>query len=157
MRKLPVDIIDDEEDNDLNEEEAEEWEEEYTETEAPKFIQEGDFAVIKTGDDHQYYLLRLISAPYELQEQTTDDYKHTFPRLHCVVEGNYQVVKQQETAGSNLYYIDYKPKALISAFCVVGNCPTPPTITEKKQGKEVEMFLIDHDMHQYLCEIVNTE
>ena len=52
-RKTPVDIIDDEEDNDLNEEEAEEWEEEYIETEASKFIQEGNFAVIKTGDDHQ--------------------------------------------------------------------------------------------------------
>ena len=89
-RKTPVDIIDDEEDNDdLNEEEAEEWEEEYIKTEASKFIQKGDIAVITTGDDHQYYLLRLISAPYELLEQTTDDYKHTFPPLHCVVEGNY--------------------------------------------------------------------
>ena len=43
-----------------------------------------------------------------------------------------------------------------SAFCVIGNCWTPPTITETKQGKEVEMFLIDHDMHQSLCELVNT-
>ena len=112
-----MDIIDDE-DNDLNEEEAEEWEEEYIETEASKCIQEGNFAVIKIGDDHQYHLLRLISAPYELQEQTTDDHKHTFPPLHCVVEGNY-LEKHKETAGGNLYYIDYKRKALISALIMI--------------------------------------
>ena len=40
---------------------------------------------------------------------------------------------------------------------VIGNCPMPPTITEKKLSKEVQMFLIDHDMHQGLCELVNTE
>ena len=38
-------------------------------------------------------------------------------------------------------------KALISAFCVVENCPTPPIITEQKWSKEVKMFLINHDMH----------
>ena len=101
-------------------------------------------------------MLRLAFAPFELQEQTTDDYKHTFPPLHCVVEGNY-LEKHKETAGCNIYYIYYKHKVLISAFYVVGNCPTPPTITEKKQGKEVEIFLIDHDMHQSLYELVNTE
>ena len=69
--------------------------------------------------------------------------KHTFPPLNCVVEGNY-LKQYKETASGNLHYIDYKHRALISAFCVVGNCPTPPTITEKKQGKKVEMFLIDH-------------
>ena len=37
----------------------------YVETEASKFIEEGDFAVIKTGDDHAYYLLKLTSSPYE--------------------------------------------------------------------------------------------
>ena len=46
------------------------------------FIRKSYFAVIKTEDDHQYYLPNLTSAPYELQAQTTDDYKHTFPLLH---------------------------------------------------------------------------
>ena len=55
--------------------------------------------------------------------------------------------KNSETACGNVYYINYKCKTLISAFCVIGNCPTPPTITEKKQSKEVEMFLINHDVH----------
>ena len=73
-----------------------------------------------------------------------------------MVEGNY-LEKHKETAGGNIYYIYCKHKALISAFYVVGSCLTPPTITEKKRGKEVEIFLIDHDMHQSLYELVNTE
>ena len=59
-----------------------------------------------------------------------------------MVVGNYRE-QHKETAGGNLYYIDYKCNALISAFCIAGNCPIPPTITEKKQSKKVEMFLID--------------
>ena len=51
--------------------------------------------------------------------------------------------RHKEIAGGNLYYIDY---TLISAFCVIGNCPTLSIITEKKWRKEVERFLIDHDM-----------
>ena len=35
------------------------------------FIRKSYFAVIKTEDDHQYYLPNLTSAPYELQAQTT--------------------------------------------------------------------------------------
>ena len=73
-----------------------------------------------------------------------------------MVERN-DLEQHKETAGGNSYYIDYKRKALISAFCIVENFPTPPIITEKKRSKEVEIFLIDHDMHQSLCELVNTE
>ena len=66
-----------------------EWEDMYIETESSKFIKEGDFAVIKTGDDHTYYLLKLTSSPYETKCEVTNDYKHSFPTFYCVVEGNY--------------------------------------------------------------------
>ena len=78
-------IDDDEEENELDEEEAAEWEEEYIETEAFKYIQEGDIAVIKTGDDHQYYLLKLTANLYE---QTTDG---------RVVTGHYLEVHQEQS------------------------------------------------------------
>ena len=146
-KKKKQERTEDESDTDRNEEEAEEWEEAFIE--ASEYIQAGDFAVIKTGDDHPYYLLMLTSEPYETLSETTDDYKHTFLAWHRVVEGNY-LEQHRETADGNLYYIDYKHKALLSAFCVVRNCPTPPTITEKKRGKDVDMLLIDHDMHQSL-------
>ena len=45
-----------------------------------------------------------------------------------MIEGNY-LEQHKETAGANLYYIDY---TLISAFCIIGNCPTLPAMTEKK-------------------------
>ena len=48
-----------------------------------------------------------------------------------MIEGNY-LKQRKEATGGNLYYIDYKYKTLISAFCIIGNCPTTPTITEKK-------------------------
>ena len=46
-------------DNDLDEDEQTEWDEMFIETEASKHIQEGNVAVIKTGDDHPYYLLKV--------------------------------------------------------------------------------------------------
>ena len=72
--------------------------------------------------------------------------KHTFPPLHYMIKRNY-LEQYKEVTGGNLYYIDYKHKAVISAFCVVENCPTPPTATEEKRSKEVKMFLINHGMH----------
>ena len=128
----------------------------YIETEASKFIEEGDFDVIKTGDDHAYYLLKLTSSPYETKCEVTNDYKHSFPPFHRVVKGNYLEVFKEIHDG-HLYYLDTKRKALISAYCVVRNCPTPPTTTVKKQGKNVEMFIVDHDPHQALSELVNFE
>ena len=55
---------------DLDEDEANEWEEMHIETEASKYIEEGDFAVIKTCDEHAYYLLKLTSYPYETESKS---------------------------------------------------------------------------------------
>ena len=63
-----------------------------------------------------------------------------------MLNGNY-LEQHKEAEGGNLYYIDYKSNALISAFCMVGNYSTSPTITEKNWSKEMEMFLINHDMY----------
>ena len=82
--------------------------------------------------------------------------KHSFPPFHCVVEGNYLEVLK-EIHNGHLYYLNTKQKALIFAYCVVGNCPTLPTATVKKQGKNVEMFIVDHDLHRTLSELVNFE
>lgn len=112
---------------------------------------EGDFAAIKTGDDHQYYLLKRgylstmwITGANQRWSQTC------FPLLH-VVEGNY-LEQDKEKTGGNLYYIDYKRKDLISAFCVI------EIVCHHQQfrGEEVKVFLVNHDMHQKPCEIVNT-
>ena len=75
-------------DNDLDEDEQIEWDEMFIETEASKHIQEGDVAVIKTGDDHPYYLLK-VTCLFETKAETTDDHCYTFPPAHQVVEGHY--------------------------------------------------------------------
>ena len=148
----------DEEDHliDLNEEELEEWEEVFFETQASHYIEKDDIAVIKTGDDHSYYLLKLSSSPCETESEITDDYHPTFPPYHRVVEGNYFEVHKESNDGTIFYYVDYKRKAIISAFCVMENCPLPTTITEKRRGKQTEMYVIDNEMHQALCELVNS-
>ena len=132
-------------DNDLDEDEQIEWDEMFIKTQASKDIQEGDVAVIKTGDDHPYYLLKVTSL-FKTKAETTDNYRHTFPPAHRVVEGPYLEI-YKETNDGTLYYIDNTRKALISAFCVVGNCPELPSTQLKKRGKNVEMFIVNHDIH----------
>ena len=62
-------------DNDLDEDEQIEWDEMFIKAEASKHIQEGNLAVIKTGDVHSYYLLK-VTSHFETKTETTDDYYH---------------------------------------------------------------------------------
>ena len=105
-KKKQKDMVDDE-DELIDLDEVNEWEDIYIETEASKFIEEGDFAVIKTGDDHAYYLLKLTPSPYETKCEVTDDNKHSFPPFHCVVKGNY-LEKFKRIHDGHLYYLNTK-------------------------------------------------
>ena len=127
----------------------------FIETETSKHIQEDDVAVIKTGDDHPYYLLKVTSF-FKTKAETRGDYRHTFPPGHRVVEGHDLEIYNENNDGT-LYYIDNTRKALISAFCVVGNCPELPSTQQKKRGKNVEMFIVDHDIHKALYELEISE
>lgn len=142
---------------DLDEDELNELEEElFIEKEAAKTIQVGDIAVIKTGDDHPYYLIKVTSGLFETEKEVTDAYHHTFPPNHRVIEGHYLEIFK-ETSDGALYYIDFQRKAMISAFCIVGNCPDLPSENHKRRGKDTVMFTVDHDMHQALSEIAISE
>ena len=112
-------------------------------------------AVIKTGDDHPYYLLKVTSL-FETKAETTDDYQHIFPPAHWVVEGHYLEI-YKETNDGTLYYIDNTCKALSSVFCVVGSYPELPLTQQKKLGKNVEMFIVNHDIQQALYELAISE
>ena len=122
--------------------------------EASKLIQKGDIAVIKTGDDHPYYLLKLTKEPYETEELVRDDYGHDFPPFHRVIEGHYLELHKALKEG-DVYYLDEQRTAVISAFAVVGNCPLLETLSQKRRGQIQDMFLLSHEIHQGLCEIVN--
>ena len=66
--------VDEDDEFDLGEDERNEWDEVFIETEASKYIQQGDVAVIKTWDDHPYYLLKVTSSLFETKSEVTDDY-----------------------------------------------------------------------------------
>ena len=117
-------------------------------------IQEADIAVIKTGDDHPYYLLKLTKDPYKTTSLTTDGYGHEFPPLHRVVEGNY-LERHLTNNDGDVYYLDETKTAIISAFAVVGNCPPLDSLFMKRRRKEQEMFMVNHGLHQALSELVN--
>ena len=70
---------------------------------------------------------------YETQETITDSYNHTFPPYLRVIEGNY-LEFHKEQKDCDLYYVDYCKTTMISAFAVIGNCPMPEIINEKKNG-----------------------
>ena len=90
----------------------------FAETEACLLIKTDDIAVIKTGDDFPYYLLKLTCEPYTTEANEKDDYNHTFPINHKVVKGHYMEVFK-ETKDGDIYYLDLMKTAIISCFSVV--------------------------------------
>ena len=59
------------------------------ESDAFKIIVSGDIALIKTGDNHPYYLLKLTKDLYVMEDVVSDDYGNVNPPPHRVVEGHY--------------------------------------------------------------------
>lgn len=55
----------------------------------------------------------------------------------------------------DVYYLDEQRTAIVSAFAIVGNCPLLETLSQKIRGHIQDMFLLSHEIHQGLCEIVN--
>ena len=138
----------------MNDDEIKEFEEYgFYESEAAKTLREGDIAVIKTSNDYPYYLLKLSRDPFQTNVVQTDDFNHQFPSLTKVIEGNYFEIHKSNT-DCDIYYLDTKI-ALISSFCVVGSCPPPEIIVQKRKGREQQMYKINSNLHQALCELVN--
>ena len=111
---------------------------------------------MKTGDDHPYCLLKVTFSLFETESEVTEDCRHRFPLVHRIVEGHYLEILKEISNGS-LYYIDNAQKVLISAFSIAENYPELPKTLQKKRGKVVEMFIVNHDMHQALSELVISE
>ena len=54
-----------------------------------------------------------------------------------------------------IYCFNESKTAIVSAFLVVGNCPPPETVSQKRHGKQQEMFFVDHNLDQGLYELMN--
>ena len=125
----------------------------FAETEASLLIKTDDIAVIKTGDDFPYYLLKLTCEPYTTEANEKDDYNHTFPINHKVVKGHYMEVFK-ETKDGDIYYLDLMKTAIISCFSVVGICPELELIQMKRQEKVLSMSIVNNEIHEALCNLV---
>ena len=95
----------------------------FKEIDVTKYIVKGDIAIIRAGDDHNYYLAKLTTIIYETEESEKDDYNHEMPAHHKVITCSYLEVHKDIKEGT-IYYIEQKKKAVISAYCIAGVCPT---------------------------------
>ena len=127
----------------------------YQEGEAYSMLTKGDIAVVRSGADHPYYLLQIICEPYETQSDITDDYQHSFSTNQRVIQGNY-LEMFKEVRDGDIYYVDKRRSAIVSSLCVVGVCPELKEVTHKRRGSEETMLMVDGELHQALCELVNS-
>ena len=119
-------------------------------------IKKGDIAIIYAGDDHLYYLGILVSKIHETETTEKDDYQHKIPASQCVMKCNYLELFR-ESKDCDIYYIEEKKVALMSAYCIAGICPELKPCQEKHQGKWVDMFQVSHDMHQAILELLDSD
>ena len=122
-------------------------EEDFIESFATSVIKKGDTAIIHAGDDHLYYLGILTSKIYKTEAAEKDDYQHEISASQRVMKYNYLELFRESKDG-DIYFIEEKKVALISAYCIAGICPELKPCEEKRQGKWVDMFQVSHDMHQ---------
>ena len=50
----------------------------FSVTEASQLIKQSNIALIKTGDEHPYYFLKLSCNPYITESSIADGYNHVF-------------------------------------------------------------------------------
>ena len=84
--------------------------------------------IICTGDDHNYYLAKLIANIHETGESGMDDNNHEMPvhQNHLLLPGDYKNIKESTTR-----YTENKKKTILSTYSVAGVCATPEIHWEK--------------------------
>lgn len=125
-------------------------EEDFLVTEASQMISRGDIAIVKTGNDYLYYLVKLTCDPCTTESDTKYDYNHTYPTQHRIVIGNYPEI-HQDTKDGTISYLENKWKAIISCFSIIGVSPELEFIQGKGCEKTEDMYLVAPDVHEATC------
>ena len=107
--------------------------------------------MIRTDDDFPYYLVKLRKDLFLTDSNVKDDYGQTFLPMTKVIAGNYYEHFKQVKEG-DLYYLDQTKTAVISCFNVAGVCPELSEIEQQRRGKNKQMGLVTHELHQALSE-----
>ena len=84
-----------------------------------------------------------------------DDYQYKIPASQCVMKCNYLELFW-ESKGGDIYYIEEKKVALISAYCIAVIRPELKPCQENCWGKWVDMFQVSHDMHKAILELLDS-
>ena len=88
----------------------------FLESDVTKYNVKGNVGIICTGDDHNYYLAKLITVTHETGESGMDDKNHEMPVLQKVITCSYlEIIKIQKTAPSITLKIKRKPRYLLTA------------------------------------------
>ena len=86
----------------------------FLESGVTKHTVNGNIGIISTGDDHNYYLTKLITDIYEIEESEKDDNNHEMSAHQKVITYSYlEIIKTKE---STIYYTENKKKAMICTF-----------------------------------------
>ena len=128
----------------------------FIESDVTKYIVKGDIAIIHVGDDHNYYLAKLITNIYETEESEKDDYNHEMPAHQKVITCSYLEVHKDIKEGT-IYYTEQKKKAVISNYCIAGVCPTLEIHQEKHCRSMEDMYLVTHDRNKAILSLLSEE
>ena len=99
------------------------------------------------GDDHNYYLAKLITDIYETEESEKDYYNHEMPAHEKVTPCSYLEINK-DIKESTIYYTEHKKKAMISTYCVAGVYATLVICQEKCCGSMQDMYLVTHGINK---------
>ena len=99
--------IDSDEDNDEEFEEIDM----FLESGVTEHTVNSNIGIISMGDDHNYYLTKLITDIYGIEESEKDNNNHKMPAHQKVITCSYlEIIKTKE---STIYYTENKKKAMI--------------------------------------------
>ena len=64
----------------------------FIESDATNYIVKGDIAIIRTEDDHKYYLAKLTTDIYEAEKSERGDYNQEMPAHQKIIACSYLLI-----------------------------------------------------------------
>ena len=74
----------------------------------------------------------------------------------CDIKRNYLELHTDDEDGF-IYYVEKKKEAIVSSLCAIGICPPLTTKLVGRKGKDENMYFVDNELHQSLCELENSD
>ena len=119
---------------------------------AVEMVSVGSVIVVRANDDYSsYYLIKVINPPCILEENSKDNYGHTFASNTEVISGHYFEIHGHWDDCK--YFLDTENVCYISTFCIAGICPELEVVPGKRRGKSIDVYCASPDINEALMEI----